>query len=137
MSALKKPRAACLTSLQITIDNELQGGELHLYSSNHTPADTDTESTYSAIEPSNAGLEGQTVSDWGDAALVSNVATTEAGLYTFTVTAGSLPVTIYGVYYLDVNGDFSWAELFDDPVTLENNGESVSFVPRYNRKGGF
>ena len=136
--SLKLPDVSCLSSLELTRLNELQGGHLRLFVSNHAPVSGDVLATYTAIEAAFGGYASQTVNDWGAAAAVGGVATVTAGVYTFTATGAGLPTTVYGYFYTDVNGALAHAELFaTGGVTLSAAGHTVSVVPKRTRKSEF
>lgn len=109
----------------------LQGGTLHLYTSNYTPAQGDTAATYAAIEATFGGYAAITCNAWGVAYLNgSNLAETDETLRTFVANGSGLPQTVYGVYYLDAGGGLLFAELNPTGgVTLSAAGQSFSYLP--------
>jgi len=130
MSALVVPNVAEVTLLQGLVDALLDGGELRLFASNHTPVAADTLSTYSAIQASFGGYAGITLNSWSAVFLNgSDEAETDEIVRTFTASGSGLPQTIYGAYVVDSNGDLAYAELFQNAVTLSAAGHTVNFQP--------
>lgn len=113
----------------------LNGCLLALYTTDRTWLITDDTANATAIEAGFGGYAQQAITDWGAAVVSGNVATTTAGVYTFTASGSGLPVTIYGVYVLDVNGNLLYVE--KNPtggVTLSAAGHSFSYRPAWSDK---
>lgn len=125
------PNVAENTMLKNIVDNLLQGGTLHLFKSNHTPVAGDTLSTYTAIEATFGGYAAITVSSWSvPATNGSGQSETDAAIQTWVTTGSGLPETVYGVFYEDVNGDLSYAELFPTGgLVLSTAGLPISYLP--------
>jgi hypothetical protein len=108
---------------------------LHLYTSNHTPAVGDTNTTYTTIECSLTGYSAHTFApgDWtgSTTAGVSTYAT--AGVvFTFSAYAGG--TTIYGAYLQNGAGDVIAAALLDTSFAVPTGGGSVTITPTVTMK---
>lgn len=137
--SLKLPYVSTLAQLTILLASRYNGGTLALYTSNHTPADGDTLSTYTAIEAAFGGYARITLNAWNAPALDSNnYASSTETVRTFTATGSGLPVSIYGVFVLDVNGALAYAELNPTgAVVLSAAGHSFSYLPIITEKSQF
>lgn len=128
--SLVVPNVSELELLEAIRANELDGGDLRLFTGSHVPAASDTLSTYTAIEPSFGGYAAITCSSWG--AVFTNgdgEAETDETVRTFTATGSGLPVTVTGVFYVNPSGDLLYAERFQSSVTVTNAGDTVSYLP--------
>lgn len=119
---------------QITLEALLnktapQDLDLCLYKSNTTPAETDTEATYTAADFTGYAVIQLTAANW----TVTPGAPT-SGAYaqqTFTSSAGSQNQNVYG-YYLKqrTSGKLVWVERFSDgPYNIVNNGDAIKVTP--------
>jgi hypothetical protein len=132
----KVPFASTVYFAQSDITNLLQNGLLHIYSTNHTPADADVLATYTAIE-ANGGAGWATpltVNDWTAAALdAGNVARSQAGVYTFLFSGVGGPITIYGIFLTDPGTTkLYYAEKFiTGGIVLTLLNDPVSYQPRW------
>jgi uncharacterized lipoprotein YmbA len=120
--ALNVPNTAELIALKALVGHTAQTEDLEviLFTSNITPADTDTAATYTAVEAAGGGYARKTLSaaSWNVSA---NPITCAAQVWTFT---GPLTgdATIYGYAVLRATtGDLLWSENF-----------GVSFQPQAN-----
>jgi hypothetical protein len=115
--------------------NLLQSGHLRLYTTNHAPDLEDTLATYTAIEAAFGGYASILCNAWAAAALnASDDAETDEIVRVFTATGAGLPVTVYGVFYVDVNGALAYAELFQNSVTLNIAGNTVAYQPVFTAR---
>jgi hypothetical protein len=107
------------------------GAKLHLFKSNHTPADGDVLATYTAIESTFPGYAAQTVTGWGAPVVSAHVATVTAAQLTFTRNATGATENVYGYYVTDAaNTVLLWAELDPNaPIGLTNNGDQYLVTP--------
>jgi hypothetical protein len=120
------------------VTNCLDGGTLHAYTSNHAPANGDTLATYTALEAAFGGYAPITCSAWGAAYLnAANVAESDETVRVWTASGSGLPVTVYGVFYKDVNGNLMYAELFQTPVPLSAAGQTVAYQPVFTGQSEF
>jgi hypothetical protein len=128
-------------SLQSVLDaatgvgGKLHSATLHLFVTNHANNAADTAATYNAIEATAGGYASQTITDWGASTIASNIATSTAGVYTFTFTGSGLPFTIYGAYVLDAATGLIYADLVaTGGVTITAAGQTYSYRPRFTMK---
>lgn len=98
---------------------------LRLFKSNTTPAETDTEATYTEADFTGYSAITLTAANWS----VTGTAPSSAGYaqQTFTSSAGSQSQSVYGYYLTQVtSGKLVWAERFTDgPYTITNNGDTI------------
>jgi hypothetical protein len=111
--------------------NRLQAGTLRLFVSNHTPVPGDLAATYAAIECAAGGYAAITTNSWAAVAQnAANQAETDEIVRTWTFTGSGLPVTIYGVFFLDVGGNLMFAELNPTGgITITAAGQTFSYQP--------
>jgi hypothetical protein len=99
--------------------------KLKLYSSNTTPAETDTEATYTEATFTGYAAITLTGANW----TVTEGAPSSASYaqQTFTSSAGSQSQNIYGYYLVQAtSGKLVYAERFSDgPYQIVNNGDAV------------
>jgi hypothetical protein len=101
---------------------------LRLYTSNTTPAETDTEATYTEASGNGYAAITLTAASW----TVTPGAPTEAAYaeqtFTFTGALGN----VYGYYFTQVtSGKLVWAERFTGaPFNIANNGDQIKITPR-------
>lgn len=103
--------------------------KLKLYSSNTTPAETDTDATYT--EATFAGYAAITLT--GSSWTVTGGAPTSASYAQQTFTRSSTGATEnqYGYFVVQATaGVLMWAERFSDgPYAVTNNGDNVKITP--------
>jgi hypothetical protein len=101
-----------------------QNQTLKLFSSNTTPAETDTAGTYTEATFTGYSAVGLTGTSW--------VVTGDTAAYaeqTFTSTAVQSQ-TIYGYYIIQaVSGLLLWSERFSSPIAIANNGDAIKLTP--------
>lgn len=107
-----------------------QNQTLKLFSNNITPAETDTEATYTESAGGGYGSKALTGTSW----TVTPGAPTEAAYaqqtYTFTGPLTTNP-NIYGYFVVQaVSGILMWAERFTAFFTPTNNGDAVNVTPK-------
>lgn len=106
-----------------------QDGRLCLFSSNTTPAETDTSATYT--EATFTGYANVTLT--GASWTVTNGAPTHADYaqQSFTSSAAQTTQNIYGYLVKQVtSGTIMWAERFPDgPYPISNNGDIIRITP--------
>lgn len=106
-----------------------QSQELKLYKNDVTPADTDTDSTYTEV----ATLTGYaakplTGTSWTINAVAPREAEYTQQIWTFTANFGE---TIYGYFVVqDTSGILMWAERFSSSFTPANSGDQVKVTPK-------
>lgn len=100
---------------------------LKLYSSDTTPAETDTEATYTETTGGGYADVSLTAASW----VVTPGAPTSAAYpeitFTFTGTVGN----VYGYYVVQaVSGALMWSERFTNgPFNIQNNGDEIRITP--------
>lgn len=103
---------------------------LRLYSSNTTPAETDTAGTYT--EATFAGYASITLtgSSWG-APSEGAPSSISYAQQTFTRSSTGTTENIYGYYVTrTTSGRIAWAERFSDgPYPITNNGDNIKITP--------
>jgi|PlaIllAssembly_1097288.scaffolds.fasta_scaffold1357037_1 hypothetical protein len=103
---------------------------LKLFTSNTTPADTDTASTYT--EASFTGYTAKTLT--GSSWTVASGDPTEASYaqQTFASTASQTSQSVYGYYVIQTTStELMWAERFTDgPYVVTNNGDEIRITPK-------
>jgi len=106
--------------------------EVHLFTNNHTPAADDTTGDYT--EASFTGYAFQAIPGW-NAGVLDPPSTVHVDATDFCqwqpTGSGSLPVTVYGVYFIDQNGFLMAAELFDNPFTFTDTGSILRYLARF------
>jgi len=132
--SIKVPNVSELTLLDALISGKLNGAKLRAYQNNYTPVDTSvigdfTQATFS-------GYAEITLNTWTAAALnASNKAETSMAAQTWTVAAGGVSNTVYGIYVVDAAGNLLYAEANPaGPVTLNTIGQFYSYLPRFTLK---
>jgi hypothetical protein len=100
---------------------------LRLFSSNTTPADSDTAATYTEATFTGYSAITLTGASWGAA---SN-GTIAYAQQTFTSTADAQNQNIYGYYVTQTtSGVLVYAERFTDgPYNIANNGDNIKVTP--------
>jgi len=103
---------------------------LRLFKSNTTPAETDTEATYTEADFTGYSSATLTGSSWS----TSGTAPTQAAYaqQSFTSSAGSQNQDVYGYYVTQVtSGKLMWAERFSNaPFNIANNGDVIKVTPQ-------
>lgn len=103
---------------------------LKLFTSNTTPADTDTAGTYT--EASFTGYTAKTLT--GSSWTVTPGAPSEAAYaqQTFASTASQTAATVYGYYVIQTTStELMWSERFTDgPYVVTNNGDEIRVTPK-------
>lgn len=101
---------------------------LVLYSSNTTPAETDTEATYTAMSGFGYADITLTAASWTFAAGNPSTLSYAEQTFTFTGAAGNC----YGYYFRQVtSGMLVWAERFTSaPFNIANNGDQIKITPQ-------
>jgi hypothetical protein len=102
---------------------------LKLFKSNTTPAETDTEDTYTEADFTGYEAVTLTAANWvATAGAPSNIAYAQQ---TFTSSEDSQNQPVYGYYLVQVSsGKLVWAERFTDgPYTIVNNGDAIKVTP--------
>lgn len=103
---------------------------MKLYSSNTTPAETDTAASFTETTFTGYSASGAlTGSSW----TITEGAPSN-GTYaqqTFTSSAGSQSVSVYGYFMVrNTGGRIAWAERFSDgPYVIVNNGDQIKVTP--------
>jgi hypothetical protein len=107
-----------------------QNQTLKIYSSNTTPAETDTAATYTETTFTGYAAAGLTGATWGAASpgAPSSIAYAQQ---TFTSSAGSQNVDCYGYFIVQaVSGTLMWSERFTAaPFNIANNGDQIKITP--------
>lgn len=105
----------------------LTGATVGLFTGTHTPGESDTLSTYTALEAAWTGYARQTISPWGTATTISgNKAQIVSSTMLFTVTSGGTGVSVYG-YFVIVGTDWIFAESFAAAVPM-TDGVNYSLI---------
>ena len=98
---------------------------LRLFKSNTTPAETDTEATYTEADFTGYSAITLTGASW----TYSNPTVSYAE-QTFTSSAGSQSQTVYGYMLVQAtSGKLVLAERFSSPPTITNNGDTIKVTP--------
>jgi len=111
---------------------------LKLFTTNITPADTDTAATYSGSEASGGGYAAQTLTNGSWTITAANDPSDAVHpQVTFTFT-GPLTgnATIYGYWVEDADGTLLWAEQLSTPFTPANNGDQLKITPVFQMSKG-
>lgn len=107
-----------------------QNLDLKLFKSNTTPAETDTEATYTEADFTGYALVQLTAASW----TVTPGAPTEAAYaqQTFTSSAGAQNQNVYGYMIIQrTSGKLVYAERFSDgPYNIVNNGDAIKVTPK-------
>lgn len=103
---------------------------LKLFKSNTTPAEGDTEATYTEADFTGYSAITLTAANWTTTGADPSHA--DYAQQTFTSTAGSQNQPVYGYYLVQVtSGKLVWAERFSDgPYTIVNNGDNIKVTPK-------
>jgi hypothetical protein len=102
---------------------------LNLYKSNTTPAETDTEASYTSADFTGYSAITLTAASWTTTpGAPSNVSYSQQ---TFTSSAGSQNQSVYGYYFTQVtSAKLTWVERFTDgPYVIVNNGDTIKVTP--------
>lgn len=101
---------------------------LRLFTSNTTPAETDTEATYTEATGNGYAAITLTAANWTTTpGAPTNTAYAEQ-TFTFTGALGN----VYGYYFTQVtSGKLVWAERFTSaPFNIANNGDQIKITPQ-------
>jgi len=103
---------------------------LRLFTSNTTPADTDTTATYTE-----ASFTGYTAKTLTGASWTVTPGTPSEAAYaqqTFASTASQTAATVYGYHVTQTTStELMWAERFTDgPYVVTNNGDEIRVTPK-------
>jgi len=104
-----------------------QDQTLKLFTSNTTPAETDTDVTYTECSITGYSSKSLTGTSW----VVTGGAPSDAAYaeQTFTFTGG-FGATVYGYYLVQTtSGTLMWAERDASPYTPANNGDQIKLTP--------
>lgn len=109
---------------------------LKLFTSNTTPADTDTAATYTEAAGGGYAAKTLTAANW-TVAQVSGIATASYAQQEFTFT-GALTdsVSIYGYFVVDADGVLVYAERAAAAYTPANNGDKYNVTPEFQLSKG-
>jgi hypothetical protein len=130
-AALLVPNAAEDVMLQNLLNKTApQNQKLQLYKSNTTPAETDTEATYTVADFTGYADAALTGSSW----TITPGAPTSAAYaqQTFTSSAGSQNQNVYGYLVIQTtSGKILWSERFSDgPYNIVNSGDAIKVTPQ-------
>ncbi|MGH7261470.1 MAG: hypothetical protein ACREI9_12450 [Nitrospiraceae bacterium] len=127
--ALLIPNAAEDVALQNFLNKTApQTCVLKLFTNNVTPAETDTEASYTEAAGFGYAAVTLTPASW----TITPGAPTEAAypeqIFTFTGNLGN----VYGYYVVETtSGKIKWAERFSDgPYNIVNNGDQIKITPK-------
>lgn len=108
-----------------------QDQTLKLYTSNTTPAETDTAATYTEAAWTGYAAKSLTGASW----TLSGTAPTQAatGVQTFTSSANQTLVNNYGYFVIQTtSGTIMFAERFTDaPYAISNNGDVINVTCQF------
>ena len=109
---------------------------LKLFTSNTTPADTDTAATYT--EAAGGGYAAKTLTNGSFTVTVGNdpsdaVYAQQTWTFTGALTGNA---TIYGYYVVDADGVLQWAERLGAAYTPANNGDALNVTPKFQLSKG-
>lgn len=101
---------------------------LRLYTSDTTPAESDTELTYTEVSGGGYSASMITANDWNVTAGNPSSADHPEITFTFTGSAGN----VYGYYVTQISsGSLMWAERFTNgPFNIQNNGDQIKVTPQ-------
>jgi hypothetical protein len=129
--ALLVPNAAEDVMLQNILNKTApQNQTLKLFKSNTTPAEGDTEATYTEADFTGYAAIALTGANW--TITPGSPSTAAAPQQTFTSSAGSQNQPVYGYFVVQTtSGKILWAERFaDGPYTIVNNGDQIKVTPQ-------
>jgi hypothetical protein len=106
---------------------------LRLYTNNHTPAQSDTHSSYTICTLSGYADATLTGASW-TGSLSSDVWTASYPAVTFTFSAYAGGTTIYGAVIEDGSNNTYLAGLLDTPFAVPAGGGSLVLTPSYATK---
>lgn len=103
---------------------------LKLFKSDTTPAESDTEATYTEADFTGYSAKTLTGSSWSMTPGAPSLA--EYAQQTFTSSADQSAQSIYGYYYVQAtSGKLVAAERFSDgPYAVSNNGDNIKITPK-------
>lgn len=101
--------------------------DLQLYSSNTTPAESDTEVTYTVTTGGGYADIQLTAANWTVTPGAPTTAAQPQQTFTFTGAAGN----VYGYLVVQrISGLIMWAERFTNcPFNIQNNGDEIKVTP--------
>jgi hypothetical protein len=102
---------------------------LRLYTSNTTPAETDTAATYTEAAGGGYAAVALTAANWGTVTQ-GNPSSIAYPQVTFTFNGGAV-LNLYGYFVVGtVDGVLRWAERFaNPPFVMQNNGDQTLVTP--------
>jgi len=106
-----------------------QNLKLKLFKSNTTPAEADTEATYTEADFTGYAEITLTAANWTYTAGAPGHV--DYAQQTFTSSAGSQSQSVYGYYLTQVtSAKLVWVERFSDgPYVIVNNGDAIKVTP--------
>lgn len=125
--ALVVPNQAEAIMLKAALNHTApQNLTLKLFSSNTTPAETDTELTYTEVSGGGYAAISLTATDWTFTEGAPSEASHLQKTFSFTGSVGN----VYGYYVVQAtSGKLMWAERFTDgPYNIQNNGDAVKIT---------
>ena len=101
---------------------------LRLYSSDTTPAESDTVATYTEVTGGGYAASSLTAANWTVTPGNPTTAAYPEVTFTFTGSAGN----VYGYYLTQLtSGLLMWSELFTNgPFNIQNNGDQIKITPQ-------
>ena len=103
---------------------------LRLFTSNTTPADTDTTATYT--QASFTGYTAKTLAGSSWTVTPGDPSEASYAQQTFTSSASQTAQTVYGYYVIQSSStELMWSERFTDgPYVVTNNGDEIRVTPK-------
>ena len=100
---------------------------LKLFTNNITPAETDTDATYTECSITGYSAKTLTAASWTVTGGAPSDGTYAEQTFTFT---GGFGATVYGYFVVDAGvGTLMWAERDSSPYTPANNGDQIKLTP--------
>lgn len=130
--ALLVPNAAEDVMLQNILNKTApQNQTLKLFKSNTTPAEGDTEATYTEADFTGYASIALTGASWTITAGAPSEAVAAEQL--FTSSAGGQSQNVYGYFVVQTtSGKILWAERFSNgPYLIQNNGDVIKVTPKF------
>lgn len=115
--------------LNVTASEDLV---LRLYTSDTTPAENDTEATYTEATGGSYAAINISAGDWVVVGGTPSSATLPQQTFTFTGAVGN----VYGYYITqETSGKLMWAERFTNgPFNIQNSGDQIKVTPAITLK---
>lgn len=131
-AVFKIPNGGLVAQLDALILELIGPGSVGLFVNDYTPVAGSNVASFT--EASWSGYARETAVSWTSAAITSDIAYTDSGTLTFTVTSGGTGTNCYGYFVADLGNTIClFAERFDTPIAVVD-GVDIVVTIRYRQR---